>query len=172
MNGTAHHLEVLYFANMWLNTRLEEEEAGWTSWIGLHFLTTAVVLGWHLVYERNNIAKELHQAAHAIVAGGANAEHWEDRAGNHTLADAFAHLVLGELLGLEELLHQGLVVLSGGFDESLVHLGGLVELVGGDVLDGGSAALGLPRVLLHQQHVDDSVEVGAGLDGVLHGHHL
>ena len=169
MNGTTHHLEVLYFANMWLDTRLEEEETGWTSWIGLHFLTTAIVLGWHLVNERNNIAQELHQAAHAIVAGGTNAEHWENRTGNHTLADAFAHLVLGEFLGLEELLHQGIIVLGSSLDEGLVHLGSLVNLAGWDILNDGSRIIVLVGKLLHQDHVDDLMEILTGLYRILYG---
>ena len=51
-----------------------------------------------------------------------------------------------------------------------MHALGLVHLVGGNVLDGGSATLGFPCKLLHQQHVDDAVEVGACSHGVLNGH--
>ena len=44
---------------------------------------------------------------------------------------------------------------------------GLVHLLGGDVFDDGYTALGLPGIFLHEQHIDEGVESGTGLDGVL-----
>ena len=53
-----------------------------------------------------------------------------------------------------------------------MHLLRLLHFLGGNILDGGFAAIGSPRELLHQDNVDEGVEVCAGLHGVLHGHNL
>ena len=51
----------------------------------------------------------------------------------------------------------------------LVHLGGLVNLAGWDILNDGSRIVVLVGELLHQDHVDDLMEILAGLYRILHG---
>ena len=48
-----------------------------------------------------------------------------------------------------------------------MELHSLGHLFLGDILDGGHSAFGLPGVFLHQQHVDEGIETGTGLDGIL-----
>ena len=45
---------------------------------------------------------------------------------------------------------------------------GLVLLVGGDILYGGSATLCLPGKFFHEEHIDDRVEGGTSSHGILH----
>ena len=169
---TAHHLEVLHFADVGLDAGLEEINAGGCVLNGSHLHATGVVNLGHFVDEGHHVAEELHQTAYAHVLAGADAEYGEDAAGDHTLADAFAHLVFSEVLGFEELLHEVLVVFSGSLHECLVHLFGLVVLIGRDFLHGVVTSVGAPCEFLHEDDVDDAVEVGTCGYGILYGYHL
>ena len=126
----------------------------------------------HLIYEGNYVAEELHQATYTHVLACTDAEDGEHTAGSQSLADTFAHLVLGERLLFEELLHQAFIVLSSSLHQGLVPLGGLLHLFGRHLFDGGCTAIRSPRVFLHQQHVNQRVEVGACSQRVLHGYDL
>ena len=168
LNRTTHNLEVRHFTDMGFHTSLEEIQTLWSSGVGLDLFTTGIVHLRHLAYEGNYIAQEFHQSANAHVLACAYAEYREDRAGYQTLADTFTQLVLGEGFLFEELLHQRLVVLGSSLDQSLVQLQSLVHLLGRNVLDDGRATLGLPAVLLHQEHGDKRIETRTGRQGVLY----
>ena len=126
----------------------------------------------HLTHEGHHVAEEFHQSANTHRTTAADAEHGEDGACDESLADTLAHLILGERLLLEELLHQVLVVLGSSLHECLMQFQRLFLLLLGNILDDGRTALGLPRIFLHQQHVDECVEVGTGIQRILHGHAL
>ena len=129
---------------MWLNTCLEEIEGCRTVSNNRNLLATCIVNLRHLIDERNDIAKELHQAAHTHVFSCTDTEHREDGACDEALAYTLAHLVLCELLCLEEFLHQCIVVLSGSLYESLVHLCCLFHLLSRDILNDRSTTFWLP----------------------------
>ena len=78
LDASAHNLEVLYLTNMWLYACLEEINRLWSIYIDRHFLTTCIVNLRHLVNERNNVAKELHQTTDTHTLNCTNAEYWED----------------------------------------------------------------------------------------------
>ena len=150
---------------MRLHTGLEEEERSRTVAVGCDFLASSVFHLRHFAHEGNHVAEEFHQAAHTHILACADAENGENRACDKAFANTFAHFVFREVFRFEEFLHQGIVATG-----SSLHFLGLVELVGGNVLDDGSATFGLPRIFLHQQHVDDGVETRTCCDGILHRH--
>ena len=167
LHRARHHLEVAHLADVWLHGGLEEIERLGTIAVGSDFLAARIVHLGHVADKGNHVAKEFHQAAHAHVLASADTEHGEDAAGDQPLADAHAHLVLGQCLLLEELLHQLLVVLGGSLHKRFVEFHGLVHLLGGDVFDGGDSALGLPAEFLHEQYIDERMEIRACLKRVL-----
>ena len=146
---TAHHLKILYFTYVGLYACLKEINAGGTVLGGNYFLAAGIVHLGHFVHEGNHVAKELHQSAHTHILACTHAEHGEDAARHHTLANTFAHLVFGQLLGLKEFLHQCLIVLSSSLNEGFVHLLCLIHFLGRDVLNSGLAAFGTPNEFLH-----------------------
>ena len=152
---------------MGLHTCLEEIERCGGVCLGSYLLTTGVVYLRHLADERNDITQELHQSAYTHITTGAYAEYGEDATCHKPLADTLTHLVLCQTLTLEEFLHQRLIILCSGLYERLVQFHRLVHLVGRDILNRRSTTLGLPRVFLHQQHVDHGIETGACLDRIL-----
>ena len=72
------------------------------------------------------------------------------------------------MLLLKEFFHEALVVFGGGLHQGAVQLHGMIHLVGRDVLDSGSTAVGAPGELFHEQHVDERVEAGAAHERILH----
>ena len=122
---------------------------------------------WHFAYERHNIAQELHQTANAHILACTNAEHWEDRTCNESLADAFAQLVLRESLLFEEFLHKSFVVLSCSLYERLMKLHCLIHLLCRDINDSRHTTFWSPCVHLHQKHVDDSIEARTSANRIL-----
>ena len=162
-----HYLEVADFADVGLDGGLEHIDAQRAVGVGLDLVAGSVDRSGHIVDERNDVAQEFHHAAHAHVLGGAHAEYRVDRAVDQALADAEAQLVLRQLLGLEEFLHQRLVIFGGSLDQGVVQLLGAVVLLGGDFLNLGSAAVGTPGEFLHDQYVDDRVEACAAGQRIL-----
>ena len=129
---------------MWLDSSLEEEEACGTSCVEGNLLTLAVGNLRHFVDERNDVAEELHETANAHILYCVNAEDGEHATAGETFANAFAHLVFGEVFAFEELLHEGFVVFGSSFDECLVHFHCLVHLVGRNVFNLWLATIGAP----------------------------
>ena len=163
-------LEVRHLPDVRLDGGLEEEEAGRARGIGRDFDTFRGDGARHFVGTGDDVAEELQCAAHAHVLPRANAENGEHAAADEACADACAHVFLGEGALFEELLHQRVVMLGGGFDERLVELGGLVQLLGGDVEHVWFAALRLPAIHFHLQHVHHGVKRGPGLHRILDLH--
>ncbi len=140
---------------MWLHTCLEEVNALRTIAVGGNLLAIRILYLWHVVYERNHVAKELHETTHAHVLACANAEYREDAPGNQSLANTLTHLVFRKMFLLEELLHQGFIILSCRLDKCLVQFFRLIHFLGGNILDNGSTSLRFPTIFLHQQYVDE-----------------
>ena len=143
---------------MRFNGCLEEINRFCAVWVGRNFLAACVVYLVHFADERHNVAQELHQAAHAHIFSGTNAEYWEDAACHKTLANALAHFVFGKCFGLEELLHQRFIVLSSSLNQRFVQLHRLVHFLSRYLFDDRSTAFGFPTVFLHQQDINDAVE--------------
>ena len=101
-----------------------------------------------------------------------DAEHGEDAARDESLADALTHLVFGQRLSVEELLHELVVVLGSSLDESFVQFHGLIHFLSRNVLTLGLTAIGTPREFLHDEYVDQAVEVGTCLQRILDLHAL
>ena len=99
---------------------------------------------WHLVNERNDIAKELHKSADTHALACTYAEYWEYRTCNKTLADTLTQFVFCQSLCLEVFLHQTLVILSGSLNKSSVKLHCLVLLLSRDFLDSRRTAFRSP----------------------------
>ena len=155
---------------MGLHTCLEEIERCRSVGVGRNILAGSILDNGHLADERHHITQELHQTAYTHVATCADTEYGENRTCNEALADTLTHLVLCQILTLEELLHQRVVASSSSLYQSGLHLLGLVELIGRNLLNDRSATLGLPRVFLHQQHIDNAVEARASSDRILYRH--
>ena len=144
LNATTHHLKVRNLTDMWLHTSLEEIQRLRTVRIRSNLFATSVVQLRHLANERNYITQEFHQAAYTHILACANAEYWEYRACNQTLADTLAKFIFGKSFLFEEFLHQSLIVLGSSLNESLVELHGFVHFFCRDILNGRSATLRLP----------------------------
>ena len=86
--------------------------------------------------------------------------------------DAFNHFLFREFHGLEELLHQRLVATGSSLDESIVHVLSLTSQSSGNVADGSGSTVSTIGVLLHGEHVDDTIEVRTTCCGELGGDNL
>jgi len=93
-----------------------------------------------------------HQRAHACH--GAATQHREDAQLTDALAQALGHLGVGEVLAVEEALHEFLAGLGHGFLQCVVELGDDGFLVRGDLDLHALAALHLIGALI--QHIDDA----------------
>ena len=138
--------------------------------VGFHLFAGCVNRSGHIFNERNDVAKELHHAAHAHVFFGADAEERIYRAVDKTFADTHSKLVFREVFFLEEFLHESFVVLGCRLNECAVVFHSAGMLFSRDFLDSGSTSFRAPRVFLHQQDVDHGVEAGAADYRILHGH--
>ena len=107
---------------MGFNTRLEEVQRSRCRSVGRHILAGSILDDGHLADERNHVAEELHQTAYTHVTTSADTEYGEDRTCHQALADTLTHLVLTEVLALEELLHQRIVTGSGSLYQSSLPL--------------------------------------------------
>ena len=108
----------------------------------------------------------------ALVLEGGTAEHRRDVHGDGRLADGLHHLGFGDAVGiLEELLHEGIVLLGNSLDELLAVLGnGVHQVIGNRNLGEGHAlVLLVPDHGLARQQVDHTLEVVLGTDGHLQG---
>ena len=172
MHCTAHHLEILHFTNMRLNTCLEEEEGSWGLRICLHFYTLRILHSWHFIYSRNHVAQELHQAMHTHILACTNAANREHATSSQTLANTQNGLFLAQFHSVEELLHQSIVVLSSSLYQCIVQVFCLAHLTGRNVLYRRSATLVCPRVFLHLYQVDHRIVASTCIQRILHRHYL
>ena len=77
MNGTTHHLEVLYFSDVGFHGGLEEEQAGRSVGIGCNFFATGIEYLGHFINEGNHITQEFHQTTHTHILTCTYAEYGE-----------------------------------------------------------------------------------------------
>ena len=116
---------------------------------------------------RAGVDEEFAEAIHADAAFGSAADHGEHLTVDDTQTDTTLHVFLAEGHLFEELLHEGFFAFGGMLDEAIVHLFGLGHLTGRDILDLGSAVAILEDQHLHEDEVDDGVEVFTGAHGIL-----
>ena len=150
LNRAAHHFEVAYLADMRLHTSLEEVNTLRTITVWRNLLTTCIMQLWHLAYERNYIAQELHQAVNTHRLTCTDAEHREDATGNQSLADTLAKFIFSQALAFEEFLHQSLIVLGSSLNESCMKFHGFFHFLFRNIFYNRSTALWLPRIFFHQ----------------------
>ena len=144
---------------MWLNSGLEEEHAEWAICIRLDFYAFGIHWCLNFVNEWHNVAKEFHHAANTHIFQCAYAEHWANATVDKPLADTFTHFVFAECALLEEFVHKGFVVFCCHFHQCLVHFCCAVLIFRSDVGDCWSTTFRTPSELLHDEHVNDRVEV-------------
>ncbi len=115
-----------------------------------------------------HVDDELHESLGADVALAAGAEDGQHIAVRKADFQSVADVVLREGALLEVELHERFVVLGGRFDQLLVEGLGAFELRSRNLQLLAVAVVVLEAVHLHEQHVDESVESGALIDGILH----
>ena len=108
----------------------------------------------------------VEHALHALVLEGRAAEHRLDLGGDGARAQAQLDLVLGQLAGLEVLVHQLFAGFGGGLDHVLAPLLRLGQQVGRNVAEVELHALRslVPDDGLHLDQVDHAGEVFFGAD--------
>ena len=159
LDTSTHHLEVRHLADMRFHAALEEVEALGTIAVGCHLFATCVAHLRHLADKRHHIAKEFHQSLYTHILMSVDAEHGEDAACDESLTDPLSHLVLGQRLSVEEL-------------QSFVQFHGLIHFLSRNLLTLGLTAIGSPREFLHDEYIDQAVEVWTRLQWILDLHAL
>ena len=172
LDTSTHHLEVRHLADMRFHAALEEVEALGTIAVGCHLFATCVAHLRHLADKRHHIAKEFHQSLYTHILMSVDAEHGEDAACDESLTDPLSHLVLGQRLSVEELLHKLVVILGSSLDKSFVQFHGLIHFLSRNLLTLGLTAIGSPREFLHDEYIDQAVEVWTRLQWILDLHTL
>ncbi len=172
LDTSTHHLEVRHLADMRLYAALEEVEALRAIAVGRHLFAARVAHLRHLADKRHNITQELHQSLYAHILMCIDTEHGEDAARDKSLTNTLTHLVLGKRLRIEKLLHELVVVLGRGLDESFVQFHGLIHFLSRNLLTLGLTAIGSPREFLHDEYIDQAVEVWTRLQWILDLHAL
>ena len=117
--------------------------------------------GGHVDRRRQIVHHRVEQRLHALVLEGRAAQHREERAGQHRLAD---QALQGRLIGLlaVEVGGENLVVeFDGGFQQLLaIFLGLLDQILGNiDVRELGVELLFFPDHALHADEIDQTLEV-------------
>src|SRR5664280_1136414 len=125
----------------------------------------------HVERGREVVDDRVEQGLHALVLVRGAAEDVVARTRQHGAPDAGLDLGLGDVLArvplLEPQLGELVVGIGESSDELLAGCGGLLEQVGGDLLDGVVLAdrrLAVPCERAHADQVDDADEVGLGAD--------
>ena len=135
--------------------------------MGLHIVlvdeqggrTVLVALG-----SGNHVLGELEEPLDTDVLLCADAEHGISLAGHNSEIESLADFILGKHSGIEELLHQGVIVLSGLLDELLAHHLGLVLQLGRDIEVFAGAVGILEVIVLVGQDIHEAVEAGTYVD--------
>ena len=157
---------------MGFNGGLEEEEAEGTVGVDLHLVAFSVLNCGHIGGRGNDFTKDFEHAVNANVLLATAAHQRNNTAVDETLADAVDGLFVVEFHLVEILHHEFLVVLGCHLKEVSLHFLSLVGEVGGDVANGGLAAVAAIGELLHEQKVDNAVETRTAGDRELDGHNL
>ena len=122
--------------------------------------------GGHVDRRRQIVHHRVEQRLHALVLEGRAAQHREERAGQHRLADhALQRRFIG-LLAVEVGGEHFVVEFDGGFQHLLAIFLGLLDHVLGniDVLELGAERLVFPDHALHADEIDQALEVVLGTD--------
>src|SRR3989440_1108462 len=122
--------------------------------------------GGHVDRRRQIIHDRVEQGLHALVLERRAAQHREERAGQHGLAD---HALQGRLIGLLAIEVGGknfVVEFDGGFQQLLAIFLGLLDHVRGDVdvYELGVELLFFPDHALHADEIDQALEIILGAD--------
>ena len=129
--------------------------------------------GRHVDRGRHVVDHGIEELLHALVLVGRAHEHGVDLAGDGALADGGLQLVNRHLFLHEDLLHESVVAVGGGFHQLLVAQLGLFGELGRDSVHGlgvGHAlVVGLEVPRGHGDQVDDAPEVVLGAHGHLRG---
>ena len=168
----ADDAEVGDLADVLLDLALEDERHDGSRLVGSHLLALGGEELRGLERSGGHVDDELHQTLRADVVLAAGAEDGHHLAVGHADLQTRADVVLREGPLVEVELHEGLVVLGGHLDELLVELLGALQLLGGDFELLAVSVVVLEAVHLHQQHVDEGVELRTLVDGILHQHGL
>ena len=153
---------------MLLDLTLEDERHGGSRLVGRDLRAVGRQERRGLQRAGGYVDDELHQTLRADVALAAGAEDGHDFTVGEADFQTRADVVLRERALVEVELHQRLVVFGGHFHQLLVQLLSLFQLLGGDFQLFAVAVVVLEAEHLHQQHVDEGVESGALVDGILH----
>ena len=116
----------------------------------------------------NHVLGEFQQALRANILLCADAEYRIGFSCYDSEVESLADFVFGELAGVEEFLHQSVVVFGGLLDELLAEFFRLVAKLGGYFKVFTGAVGVLEMVVFHHEHVHESVESGSGVHGELH----
>ena len=117
----------------------------------------------------------VEQRLHTLVLEGGATEHRSNLHAHRGSPQSCENLSISDTAGVvEELLHESLVVLSGGLNHLVAPLLSLVDHVGGNLLNAVLSAhrLAMPEDSLHLNEVHDALEVLFSADGDDHGHSL
>ena len=163
---SAHHLEVGHLTEVLLDGRLINKEGGLAGSIASDFVTFDS-LGFALGGSGSHIDSEFHQAFHTDVLLAAEAENRQDFTAADTDAQTLADFILAQFTGLEEFLHQSLVVLGGTLDQFVAEVFGLRSKFGGNVFVFPLAHIVEKMIVAHFQHIDEAVKAHTGIHGEL-----
>ena len=164
----ADDAEVADFTDVLLNLALEDEGHGGLRLVGGELLALGREELGGLERAGGHVDDELHQTLRADVVAARGAEDGHHLAAGQTNLQTRADVVLRERTLVEVELHERLVVLGGHLDELLVEHLSLFELLGRDFELLAVSVVVLEAVHLHQQHVDEGVELGTLVHGILY----
>ena len=153
---------------MLLDLALEDEGHGGLRLVGVELLALGREELGGLERAGGHVDDELHQTLGADVVAARCAEDGHHLAARNADFQTRADVVLRERALVEVELHERLVVLGGHFDELLVEQLCLFELLGRDFELLAVSVVVLEAVHLHQQHVDEGVELGTLVHGILY----
>ena len=164
----ADDAEIGDLPDMLFDLTLEDERHGGCRLVGGDLLALGREETRSLQRAGCHVDDELHQALGADVALAAGAENRHQFTLGQADLQSGADVVLRERTLVEIELHERFVVFGGHFDQLLVQFLRLVHLVGGNLQLLAVAVVVLETVHLHQQHVDEGVELRPLVDGVLY----
>ena len=157
---------------MRLHTGLEEIKRFRSVGIRSYLLAFRVLNFRHFRDKRNNVAQEFHQAANAHILTSTDTKYREHTSGYQSLTDTFAHFILRKRFLFKEFFHQSFIIFSSSLDQCFVHFHSLIHFFCRNIFNRRSASFGLPRIFLHQQHINQSIKARSCTDRVLDGNNL
>ena len=160
--------EIGDLADMLFHLALEDECHGRCGLVGRDLLAFGRKECRGFLRTGRHVDDELHQTLGADVALARGAENGHHFAFRDADLQARADVVLRERAFVEVEFHQRLVVFGGHLDQLLVQLLGLFKLFGRNFQLLAVAVVVLEAVHLHQQYVDEGVELRTLVDGILH----